>query len=336
MTSSARDGKQRSAEWVGPVDEGYLEIDTRGHRVFYRVFGAGSETILGLHGGPGGSQRSLTRLAELGDEFRIVLFDQLGGGLSDRPSDPELWTVTRFIEEVEAVRTGLGLGAVHVLGRSWGGMLALEHALAHPDAVRSLILSNTGASTAEILAGMDALRREVGKDAYATLVRAEAIGRYGDDAYVDVLAELLARHNRRVVPFDIAAGKDVVKEHVLPHLLDKGPAFGVMWGANEFVCTGTLRSWTVLDRLGEIRMPTLILCGLYDEVTVDVHRSLAGRIPDNEFVIFGNSSHTPLFEREAEVYLAVVRDFVRRAGSAADGSQNQAASYPAEVRERSS
>jgi pimeloyl-ACP methyl ester carboxylesterase len=88
-----------------------------------------------------------------------------------------------------------------------------------------------------------------------------------------------------------------------------------MWGPHEFLCTGSLRDWDVRDRLSEIGVPALILCGLHDEVTLDVHRSLADHIPRNEFVIFGNSSHTPLLEREADLYLAVLRDFVRRAGS---------------------
>jgi pimeloyl-ACP methyl ester carboxylesterase len=88
-----------------------------------------------------------------------------------------------------------------------------------------------------------------------------------------------------------------------------------MWGPNEFCCTGTLRDWDVTDRLSEIRVPTLILCGLYDEIPVELHRALAERIPDNEFVILGNSSHNPLFEREADIYLAVIEDFLARVTS---------------------
>jgi Predicted hydrolases or acyltransferases (alpha/beta hydrolase superfamily) len=50
-----------------------------------------------------------------------VTFDQLGTGASDRPTDPALWTIQRYVEEVEAVRKALGLGRVHLLGHSWGG-----------------------------------------------------------------------------------------------------------------------------------------------------------------------------------------------------------------------
>ena len=88
--------------------------------------GAGEEVLLLLHGGPGLScdyvRDTHARLA--GDRFRVVAFDQLGSGDSDRPMDSGLWTLDRFVAEVEAVRTGLGLGPVHLLGQSWGAFLA--------------------------------------------------------------------------------------------------------------------------------------------------------------------------------------------------------------------
>jgi proline iminopeptidase len=87
-----------------------------------------------------------------------------------------------------------------------------------------------------------------------------------------------------------------------------------MWGPNEFVCTGAELGFEVRDRLGEIRVPALILCGYYDEVTLACHRTLADGIPDNEFVIFGNSSHLTILEKEADVYLDVISSFLRRRG----------------------
>jgi pimeloyl-ACP methyl ester carboxylesterase len=91
-----------------------------------------------------------------------------------------------------------------------------------------------------------------------------------------------------------------------------GPAYQAMWGPNEIVCTGSLLSWDVTDRLAEISVPTLIVTGWYDAVSLDAHRVLAERIPDNEYVIFGNSSHMLLKEKEADAYLAVVKSFIHR------------------------
>ena len=79
----------------------------------------------------------------------MLLYDQLGSGRSDRPDDSTLWVVPRFVEELETVRTKLALGRVHLMGQSWGGFLALQYALDHPQGVKSLVLSNTAASTPE-------------------------------------------------------------------------------------------------------------------------------------------------------------------------------------------
>ena len=120
-----------------------------GRRGAYRIAGSGERTLLTLHGGPGAPSSYIWSLADLaGDDLRVVFWDQLGCGESDQPDDPSLWRVDRFVDEVEAVRQGLGLGRVDVLGQSWGGMLAQEYALAHPDAVRTLILASTIASSA--------------------------------------------------------------------------------------------------------------------------------------------------------------------------------------------
>jgi pimeloyl-ACP methyl ester carboxylesterase len=85
-----------------------------------------------------------------------------------------------------------------------------------------------------------------------------------------------------------------------------------MWGPHEFLCNGPLLDWDVTERLPEIGVPTLILCGWYDEVTIDCHRTLADGIPDNEFLIFGNSSHCTILEKEADAYLGAIRHFVDR------------------------
>jgi proline iminopeptidase len=102
-----------------PTEEGRLAIDEAGHEVWYRRYGNGTRTMVGLHGGPGGSHRYLTRLGELASgDLQVILYDQLGGGNSDRPDDESLWSLPRFVDELETIRTRLELGAVHLYGQS--------------------------------------------------------------------------------------------------------------------------------------------------------------------------------------------------------------------------
>jgi proline iminopeptidase len=247
--------------------------------------------------------------------MQVLLYDQLGSGASDRPDDPSLWVVPRFVEELETVRTKLGLGRMHLMGQSWGGFLALQYARDHPEGARSLVLSNRAASAPECFRGMTQLRLDLGADLFARMVAYEGRGDYESQEYKDAVMQLYARHLRRSTPFEIERSIREFEEIMVPLMDNLGPAYFHMWGPHEFLCTGRLLDWDVTDRLGEISAPTLILCGWYDEVTVGCHRTLAERIPDNEFVIFGNSSHVTILEKEADAYLAVMKDFVRRAST---------------------
>src|ERR671937_2660154 len=131
------------------AEEGY--VDFRGYRTWYRVVGdraSGAVPLLTLHGGPGSTHNYFGPLERLADERPVVLYDQIGCGNSDRPHDIE-WDVAVFRDEVDAVREQLSLDRIHLLGTSWGGMLALEHVLAGAEGVVSLILSSTLASIDE-------------------------------------------------------------------------------------------------------------------------------------------------------------------------------------------
>lgn len=132
-----------------PITEDYLSFC--GYNVWYRVVGTdegpGKSPLLCIHGGPGATHDYLEPLAALaGTGRRVIFYDQLGAGNSDHPKEPALWTVSLFLEELAALRRHLQLHQVHLLGQSWGGMLAMEHALIRAEGLRSLILADSLAS----------------------------------------------------------------------------------------------------------------------------------------------------------------------------------------------
>lgn len=300
------------------VTDGRLVIDDAGHEIRYWLHGDGTETLVGLHGGPGMDHRYLERLSEVaGDGLQVLLYDQLGSGESDRPDDASLWVVPRFVEELDTVRKELGLGRVHLLGHSWGGCLAIQYTLDHPEGVKSLISSNIGPSIPEVVRGMHERRNELPTDVYRTIAKHEARGEFEHPEMVAAVNEYYARYTRRSTPFDLETSLAELETELYPVIDDIGPAYGTMWGPYEFICTGSLIDWDVTSRLHEIAVPTLILCGWYDEVVPACSRALADRIPDNEFVIFGNSSHMIPLEKEADAYLGIVRNFVDRVGAGA-------------------
>ncbi len=125
--------------------EGYVDVE--GGRVWYRIVGSGNETpLLLLHGGPGAPSYYLNPLEQVSVDRPVIFYDQLGAGRSDRPTDTSLWRIDRFISELESIREALGLEELHILGHSWGSMLAVDYMLTEPDGVRSLILASPALS----------------------------------------------------------------------------------------------------------------------------------------------------------------------------------------------
>jgi pimeloyl-ACP methyl ester carboxylesterase len=259
--------------------EGFLERPLG--RTWYRVTGEGGRTpLVCLHGGPGSTHNYFRPLERLADERQVVVYDQLGCGRSDRPE--VAWGLAVFLEELGHLCEHLGLAEIHLLGTSWGGMLALEYALAQPGAVRSLVLSSTLASADEWVAEVKRLR--------------DAID--GDDD--EVLDEFERRHFFR--------GESEPLELVRMREERSSAVYEAMWGPNEWTMTGALAGWDVRPRLGELRMPTLILRGEHDLSTAAISKTLTEGIPHAREAVFAESSHTPVLE-ETERYLRTLRDF---------------------------
>ncbi len=280
--------------------EGFVRV--LGYRLFYRSFGTPSQgTVLCLHGGPGASHEYLLPLADLAQfGYRVVLFDLLGCGHSQRPRGTALYTVEHNVEEVEGIRKALGLGRVHLFGSSYGGALVLATALKHPRNLRSLIVASGLASTPltvrEMWRLIDALPPKV-RDA---IKRGNAAGNFQDPEYLRAVDVFYRTHLCRL---------PIWPHEVVQTLENTGVVYQTMNGPNEFTITGTIRDWDVTDRLPRIRRPTLITVGRYDEVTPRVAREIHQGIRGSRLVRFENSAHLAFWE-ERPRYIAVVREFL--------------------------
>ncbi len=287
--------------------EGYVRF--RGHRTWYCIVGAdapGRAPLLCLHGGPGVPHDYLESLDDLAGGRRIVFYDQLGCGNSDHPDAPELWSVELFVDELATVRAALGFERVHLLGQSWGGMLAMEYALRRPAGIVSLVLANTLASYPQFAAGTRRLRAALPAEVRATLDRHEAAGTTDSAEYRAAMMVFYRRHICRLDPWppELLRALDKLTQAPQVYVTLNGPA--------EFHATGRLKDWDISARLAEIRLPTLVLGGRHDEVTPEVTEAVHRGIPGSEYVLFEQSSHMPHLEERAR-FMALVGDFVARA-----------------------
>jgi proline-specific peptidase len=286
--------------------EGYVAVP--GGRVWYRIVDeapSDSIPILLLHGGPGFTSEYLDSLEALADERPVVRYDQLGCGRSDRPDDPSLWNVVRFIEEVKVLRRELGLERVHILGQSWGSMLAVDYALTGaPKGIVSLILASPPLSIPRWVADTQKLLDEMPAEVRSTLEWHEREGFTSCPEYHAAVLEIYRRHLCRMQPWPIALERALAGASYV--------VYNAMWGPNEFSVTGCLADYDRTDRLSEITVPTLLTCGRYDEATPAATAWFQSLIPGSSIAVFEESAHLSHLE-EADRNVAAVREFLRSA-----------------------
>lgn len=288
------------------VKEGTVEF--RGMKTWYKIVGENSDPakmpLVCLHGGPGGTHDYLKPIGNIARTGRQVIFyDQIGNGNSSQPHKPELYTVPFFVDELDNLRAQLGIEQFHLLGQSWGGMLAMEYTLAHPDKVKGLILADSLASTAQWIAEANRLKTELSPAAQEAILKHEAAGTTDSPEYQAAMGEFYKNFVLRLDPWP---------DYVMASLnqLGQNPeVYFTMWGSSEFNATGTLKNWDIRARLAEITAPTLVLSGKYDESTPLVSGTIHEGIKGSRWVVFERSAHMPHAE-ETDKYIKTVTDFL--------------------------
>lgn len=290
--------------------EGYIPF--HGHRTWYRVVGEcapGRLPVVLLHGGPGVPSDYIEPMETLSQAGRqVIRYDQLGCGRSDHVHDPSLWTIALFVEELATLRRELALERIHLLGQSWGGMLAMESLLAAAQGVNGLILADSLSSTTQWISEANRLRRELPPEVQKTLARHEEAGTTESPEYEQAMMVFYRRHLCRLDPWPDGLLRSFEQ-------LQRNPeVYFTLWGPSEFHATGKLKEWDIRARLGEIGRPTLILSGRYDEATPLISQTLRDGIPGAEWELFEESAHMPHLE-EPEKFRATVNRFLDRAES---------------------
>jgi len=277
-----------------------------GHKVWTQRVGRGATKVLLLHGGPGFSHDYMNCFANFLPQagYEMYFYDQLGCGLSDRPNDASLWTLPRYLSEVEEVRATLGLDRFILIGHSWGGILGIEYALRHPERLAGFVLSSMTASFADFASYTAHLKLALPATVREKLAALEQSGQAGSDAYGEILQkELYTRYICRLSPWP--AG--------LTHSFEvaNNVIYNTMQGPNEFVITGNLSSWDRWGDLPSIATPTLVMGARYDEMNPTSIAREARLIPGAELFMSQTGSHLAMWD-DQKAYFAAVLKFLAR------------------------
>lgn len=301
-----------AAPAVYPVEEGY--VDAGGVLIYYKSLGRGAPLVL-LHGGPGASHDYLLpHLLPLARSHRLVFVDERGSGRSTGLEDPRGYTVEAMVEDVEAVRQGLGLGRIALLGHSYGGVLAQAYALKYQQNLTHLVLGSTFHSTRAMNEVFRRMRERMAPELRARLEKLEQAGLFGQGPdyrkgrYPDEY--MLAAWGEGYFPYIYRRRPDPNEDPLASGNM-AWDLYREMWGSHgEFVIDGNLASVEYADRLGALRVPTLILVGDHDQCDPSLSRDMQARIPGARLVVLPESGHMTFVDQPA-LFLQAVGDFLR-------------------------
>ena len=266
--------------------------------------------VLLLHGGPGATHEYFAAcdsyFPAAGIEY--YYYDQLGSAWSDQPDDPDLWTIPRFVDEVEQVRQSLGLGSdnFYLLGHSWGGMLAIEYALEHQQHLKGLVISNMMSSGPAYNAYAEReLMPTMDLGALAEIKRLEAANAIDDPRYMALLMEHHYLHHILRMPAE--EWPDPVNRSFAAI---NQAIYVPLQGPSELGAGGVLRSWDRTDDLARISVPTLVIGARYDTMDPGFMEMMAGKFPRGTYLFCPNGSHMAMYDDQVTYFKGVI-DFIR-------------------------
>ena len=285
-------------------------VDVPGGSVAWRRFGDGPRTpLLMIHGGPGFPSDYMEGFAALGgDERQAFIWDQLGCGRSDRPADVSLWTLERFVAELDAVREALVPGPVHMLGHSWGSTLLMEWLVTmRPTAVESVVFAGPCLSVPRYNEDARGLIATLSPESQAAIAEAERTGDYESAAFQAAYnGEFMSRYVSRTPNF---ANLEAIQRG----LTGMNPEiYTLMWGPTDLVSTGTLKSFDRTADLASLTVPVLFHAGEFDETRPETAREHAALTPNAEFVMIPGSGHLTMIDA-ADAANRAIREFLARA-----------------------
>lgn len=242
----------------------------------------------------------LEPLQKLADERRVVIYDQMGTGRSEAPSDTSLLVLETFVDDLQLLATHLEIDRFHLLGHSWGGTVALAYAARHPSRVASLIMSSPLVDVARWCADAEVLIDRLPAETRLALRDPDSVG------YPEAEAEFYRRHFCKLDPWPAELRRTMDELSTL--------CYETMWGPNEFTLAGTLAGVDLSPGVATLTMPSLWLCGSDDEARPETIRGYAQMTRFGEFVEFVGASHCAHLE-QPDVYLSTVSAFLRSAST---------------------
>lgn len=266
--------------------------------------------ILLLHGGPAAGHEYMEAFESFfpKEGFEFYEYDQLGAPYSDQPLDSSLWTIARYVDEVEQVRKAIGADSTnfYVLGNSWGGILAMEYALKHQDNLKGMIVANMVASGPEYNKyAQEVLAKQMDPKVLQEIRDIEAKGDFSNPRYEELLMpNFYAQHICRLPVWP----EPVVRcfTHLNNTKVSK-EIYVIMQGPSEFGLSGRLSNWDIRNRLKEIKIPALMVGAKYDTMDPKAMEEQSKMVQKGRYLYCANGSHMSMWDDQKTFMDGVIR-----------------------------
>lgn len=293
-----------AAPTVSALGPGEARLAVEGGNIWYKVSGSKSGVpVILVHGGPGFNSFYLKPLEALGDERPVVRYDQLGAGKSDGMTDTAKMNIPHFVAELDSLRAHLGYDKVHIVGHSWGTILAMEYYRAHPEHVVSLSLGGPVMSVPEYTAHTKALVKTLSDSAQRAIREGEVSGKFDTPAYQHATEEFYSKYVwLRPNAADLDSTLKMVNDAI----------YNYMQGPSEFTINGTFKDYDATPFLPRVTVPTLFFVGDVDEVGPAIAKRHAALTPGATYVLIPNSAHVSTWDNPKMV-LQAIRKHLKKA-----------------------
>ena len=267
--------------------------------------------VLLLHGGPAAGHEYMECFESFfpKEGFEFYEYDQLGAPYSDQPKDTSLWTVERYVDEVEQVRKAIGADKnnFYVLGNSWGGILGTEHALKYQQNIKGLIIADMVASCPDYgRYANEVLAKQMDPKVLAEIRGIEAKNDFSNPRYEELLMpNFYQQHICRLDPWPEPVVRGFNHLNGIPKEI-----YVMMQGPSEFGIAGRLANWDIKNRLKEIRVPTLMVGAKYDTMDPNAMEEQSKMVQHGRYLYCPNGSHLCMWD-DQKIFMTGVIKFIR-------------------------
>lgn len=271
-------------------EEGFIQV--KGGRVWYQLIGSGSKPpIVFLHGGPGIPHYYLKPLAALSVDRPVIFFDQLGCGRSDRITDTSLMTIPTYVEQLAQVIQHFNLKEFYLYGHSWGSMLGVDYYQAHPNGIKGLLFSGPAFSIPRWKQDADTLLATLPEATRQIIHTNEANNTTDSPAYQQAVMAYYDRYLTRKKP--MSADMDSTFAQIGQNI------YLYMCGPSEFTLTGNLKNYEAIEAIRQIKVPTLLISGEFDEARPATVAYYESQIPGARHALIPGAGHLTMQDAPA-------------------------------------